>query len=135
MTIEVDEALDLAREELNNVMARQRRYEIDTEALNVKLSKLKAMQRQGVQQLRNLRGSEIALLSEFATVKNLVASADLEIQNTNYQLAETFKKLAQNHLDLVCVERTIKELAAIQAESSKPKSVILFKNNDVKGTK
>lgn len=127
---ECEDALDVARDELHKLLRIRSRIELDKEAFDIKVSKLRVMQRQGEQHLRELRASPIVVASEFETVRNLTESAKVEISAVHAQMAQNFQILAQNRLEISAAEKAIHDLTELLCKLDN--NVLEFPKNDVR---
>ena len=127
---DVQDALDVARDELQSLLNIRNVIETEKEGLDMKASKLRVMQRQGEQHLRDLRAAPITLLSEYETLRNLTDSAKIELKNLNNQMAMNFQLLATNKLDISAAEKAIHDLVELGVELDN--NILEFPKNDVR---
>ena len=127
---EVEDALDVARDELHSLLNIRRVIEADKEGLDIKVSKLRVMVRQGEQHLRDLRAAPIVVASEFETVRNLTESGRVEISAVHAQMAKNFQILAQNRLDISAAEKSIHDLTELLCKLDN--NILEFPKHDVR---
>lgn len=122
------DALDVARDELHSLLNIRSVVEKDKEGLDIKLSKLRVMQRQGEQHLRDLRAAPVVVASEYETVRDLTESAKIEISAVHAQMAKNFQILAQNRLDISAAEKAIHDLTELLCKLDN--NILEFPRND-----
>jgi hypothetical protein len=127
---EVEDALDVARDELHNMLHVRSIAEKEKEGLDIKVSKLRVMQRQGEQHLRDLRAAPVVVASEFENVRNLTESARVEISAVHAQMAQNFQILAQNRLDISAAEKSIHDLTELLCKLDN--NILEFPKHDVR---
>ena len=125
-----EEALELARDELHNMLHIRSKIEVEKEGLDMRLSKLRVMQRQGEQHLKDLRTHPVIVASEFENVRNLTESAKVEISAVHAHMAQNFQILAQNRLDISAAEKLIHDLTELLCKLSN--NILEFPKNDVR---
>lgn len=110
---EVQFHLNEATDSLYMANLRQKRLEAEVAILNSKLGKLRALYKQGIQQLSTLKSFDIILLSEFSLIRRLTESAVLELEKANEELALNFLLSSKNLIEISTTKKEIERLRAL----------------------